>query len=136
MLSKRQRRALAPAIVELRGRMEHWRKTRKSKKPMPPELWQAAVAVACEHGVFAVSRELRLNYNTLKVRVKEAQRSAKRPQTDFVELKLAPPPGAAPPAGLEVEFVRAGGDKMIMRLPSAQIADGVAIARAFWSREK
>jgi hypothetical protein len=136
MRSKRQRRALAPAIVELRGRMEHWRKTRKSKKPMPPELWQAAVAVACEHGVFAVSSELRLNYNTLKARVKEVQRSAKRAETDFVELKLAPLPEAAPAAGLEVEFVRACGDKMIMRLPAAQAGELAALARAFWSCEK
>jgi len=94
------------------------------------------VAVACEHGVFAVSRELRLNYNTLKVRVKEAQRAAKRPQTDFVELKLAPLPTAPPAVGLEVEFVRASGDKMIMRLPAAKAADAAALARAFWSREK
>ena len=136
MRSKRQKRALAPAIVEVRGRMEHWRRTRKSKKPMPPELWRAAVAVAREHGVFAVSRELRLNYNTLKVRVKEAQRSAKPPQMDFVELKLAPPAEAVPAAGLEVEFVRASGDKMIMRLPAAKAEDAATLARVFWSREK
>ena len=127
---------MAPAIVELRGRMEHWRRTRKSKRPIPPELWTAAAAVAREHGVFAVSRELRLNYNTLKARVKEAPRPAKRPEADFVELKLAPLPAAAPAAGLEVEFVDAGGSKMIIRLASAQLADGVAMARAFWSRKK
>jgi hypothetical protein len=136
MRTKSKSGPLPAAIVELSERMEQWRRTRSSRKPMPPELWEAAVAVACEHGVYSVSRELRLNYNTLKARVKGVQRSAKRPETDFVELKLPPLPGASAGAGLEVEFVRAGGDKMIMRLPSSQVADVVAMARAFWSHER
>ena len=35
---------------------------------MPPPLW-AAVALAAEHGIDPIARALRLNYETLKVRV-------------------------------------------------------------------
>jgi hypothetical protein len=116
--------------------MEHWRRTRKSKKPMPPELWRAAVAVACEHGVFAVSRELRLNYNVLKARTKEKAAAAERgaPPPAFVELPVSA--SQAPQAMLEVELVHADGDRMLMRLAVGQAAEAAALVRAFRSRER
>jgi hypothetical protein len=41
-----------------------------------------------------------------------------------------------PSRGLEVEWVLAGGDRMIMRLPAAEHAEAVALAREFWSRAR
>jgi hypothetical protein len=127
----------APGIVQLRVRVEHWRKTRKAIKPMPEELWLEAVGVAREHGVFAVCREIGLNYNALKARLRRERPPVARPQSEFVELKLpVVASGGAPLRAVELELVRAGGDRMIMRLSVGETSEVVALARAFWSRER
>ncbi len=58
------------SIASLGTRIEEWRqaKTRRAE-PMPQALWDGAVALADVHGVYATSRELRLNYDHLKKRL-------------------------------------------------------------------
>jgi hypothetical protein len=136
MRKTKQYQPPAPAIVQLRGRVEHWRKTRTSRKPMPAALWSEAVAAAREHGVFAVCRETALNYGALKGRLRSEPQAVALPESDFVELKLPVSEQAVPSRGLEVEWVLAGGDRMIMRLPAAEHAEAVALAREFWSRAR
>ena len=134
-MRKMRKQQSAPTIVQLCERIEHWRKTRTTRKPMPEDLWQEAVTAAGQHGVYAVCREVRLNYNALKARVGGAQTAAARPESEFVELKLPMAGGAVQVQGLEVELVRASGDKMVLRMAAAEHTDVMALARAFWSRE-
>ncbi len=103
---------------------------------MPEDLWQEAVTTARAHGVYAVCREVRLNYNALKARVGGALAAAARPESEFVELKLPMAGGAVQVQGLEVELVRASGDKMVLRMAAAEHTDVMAFVRAFWSRER
>lgn len=110
---KKRRKPVAPAIVALRERMDHWRRTRAGKRPIPEDLWLELAAVAREHGVYAVSRELRLDYNALKRRAAAAPVRVDGQQPGFVELAVSPIPAQR---ALEVELMRADGDRMIMRL--------------------
>jgi len=128
-----RKKPVAPAVVALRERMEHWRRTRASKKSIPEDLWLEVAAVAREDGVYLVSRELRLDYDVLKRRAAIAPLKGAGPHAQFVELAVSP---AAPPRTLEVEVVHADGDRMIMRLPADQFGELAALVRAFRSRER
>lgn len=133
-MSKKTKQPPAPAIVRLRDGLDRWRKTRTTRKPMPEELWREATMVARVHGVYAVCRETHLNFNALKARLRSAPAPALRAESDFVELKVPVVQGPTQLRGVEVELVRADGDKMIVHLPGADAAEVTALVRAFWSR--
>ena len=59
---------LAPEIEAVRERIEEWRRTRAKRTRMPEDLWQAAVALAGDHGTWRISRALRVRYEGLKSR--------------------------------------------------------------------
>lgn len=125
-------------LAELRGRIEHWRKTRSSRGRMPPELWEAAVTLARTHGVHAVSKHLRVRYGSLKERVEGASgRKAKVVKTrlapEFVELEPMLP--RRPVFGATVmELVSASGARLIVRVTGAAGADVVALIRELYDR--
>ena len=58
-------------IEEMRQRVREWRARRLKLEPMPGELWDSAVALAGEHGVYRVARTLRVDYGALKQRLEE-----------------------------------------------------------------
>ena len=97
-------------IVQLQRQLDQFRSTQSQRTKLPESLWQAAVGLARQHGVYAVARPLRLDYMGLKRRlggVPSVRRRAAKPA--FVEL-ITPHP-----ATLEdcvIEFESAGGGKM------------------------
>jgi hypothetical protein len=58
---------------------------------MPTPLWQAAAAVARDHGLWFVSRALRVNYESLKRHV-ESLRGEDRSSSGFVESEIGMAP--------------------------------------------
>src|SRR5207247_9292697 len=62
-------RTQMPEIEQISRKIEQWRKTRLRRTRMPDELWDAAVALAREHGVYATARDLRISYDGLKSRL-------------------------------------------------------------------
>ena len=84
-------------------------------------MWQAAVELAREHGVYSVARHLRLDYAGLKTRlggVSHRRRKARKPT--FVEL-IAPPS-----AMLGVAFDRV---RVVARKQGAHSVESCHIAR-------
>jgi hypothetical protein len=57
------------AITQLLGQLEQFRSTRPARTKLPESLWQAAVELARQHGIYAVAHPLRLDYTRLKQRV-------------------------------------------------------------------
>ena len=55
----------AEDLDEIRQRVSEWRASRPKLEPMPGELWDAAVALTGEHGVYRVARTLRVDYGSL-----------------------------------------------------------------------
>ena len=49
--------------------MEEWRSSHILRRRLPEELWEAAVGVARQEGVYRTARALRLDYTNLKRRI-------------------------------------------------------------------
>ena len=132
-MGRRTRVARTPRMEQVRLRIENWRKTRVRRGVMAEELWAAAVALAQEHGVYATSRGLGVNYDSLKARVgTRSQRKGRPPALPaFVELPAGMPMAAS---GVMVELVGAGGEKLTIRLMDQAEVDVAELAREFWSR--
>lgn len=133
----------APAGLQtLSDRIEAWRSTRPRTRPMPEALWNEAVSMTRELGVFRVSRVLRLNFDTLKRRAgttsargRSSRGATRAPilptRTDFVEVKgLAEVGVAGRTHEAVVEVVASDGARLSIRLKCAS-TDVAALIRAF-----
>jgi hypothetical protein len=128
----------APDLDEVRGQIEHWRKTRSSRGRMPPALWEAAARLARSRGIYAVSQHLNVNYDSLKSRVQGASKpKAKgargRTVPQFVELGAILPTRPVVDATV-MELVGATGSRLIVRVTGATSADVVALVRELYGR--
>ena len=65
--------AINQKLLEDKRRFAAWRRNRKKRGPVPPELWQRALAHIGELGLNRVSREFRLNYTQLKRKAQQGQ---------------------------------------------------------------
>lgn len=124
---------LPAEMMRARERIEHWRRTRQKRSPMPEPLWSAAVALARKHGVYRVSRDLGVTYETLKSRltktsgaeasskVKRARRSPPPTAATFVEVKAAPaiPPPLERRGDVVIEVEDGSGAKMRIQFDAA-----------------
>ena len=128
-------------IVALRDRIDQWRASGRPGKRMPEELWEAAVALGDEHGASAVSGELGVNYTRLRRRMSAEQGVSVRrvPGVDqasgsrFVEFDVGGMLGGA--VGdvhrSELEFERADGTRLRVRLGAGERLDLGAVTAAF-----
>ena len=98
---------------------------------MPEDLWSAAAAVAREHGLWFVSRCLRVNYESLKRRVGTAAQEAGS-VAGFLELPAGPLVGQSAPPTTVLELTRVDGAKLTVRLEGHGAPDVPALATAFW----
>lgn len=102
---------------------------------MPEELWEAAVSAAREHGIWAVSRALRVNYESLRSRVDgraRKGRSVTRGRGDFVEIDGAQVLGASQGGTATLELSRPDGASLTIRLEGRGAVDLLALAEVFW----
>ena len=132
----RRRKTLPAPINQARRRIDRWRETRKQRSPMPEHLWEAAVALAEQHGVHPVARGLGVSYESLKRRAAVAgeKRRSRRPvPAGFVELSPMPATAFQPVAGASVELVHPGGAKLTINLPAESELDVESLADAFLS---
>ena len=66
------RKSTAPipeAINQLQRRLEQFRSSQPGRTKLPESLWQAAVELARQHGIYAAAHPLRLDYTRLKQRL-------------------------------------------------------------------
>ena len=90
-------------IVQLQRQLDQFRSTQPRRTKLPESLWQAAVELARQHGVYSVAHPLRLDYMGLKKRLGGApilRRKAAKPA--FVEL-IAPHPATLEECVIEFE---------------------------------
>lgn len=73
-------------------RLEHWRRKRRGRSPIPKPLWAAAAAVAREHGINRTSKVLHLEFKKLKELAEStgARKRTMKPTPQFVELMTSP----------------------------------------------
>ena len=123
----------AARLEQLRGRIEHWRRTRTKHGPMPEALWDEAALLARGLGVCPVSRALGIGYESLQERVADTPpaalaRSASAGAVRFVELSGAQV--GSPMGGTVVELQSADGLRLTIRLSPGTAVDLAAVIGA------
>jgi len=117
------------AIVQLQRQLDQFRSTQPRRTKLPESLWQAAVELARQHGVYSVAHPLRLDYVGLKKRlggVPVLRRKATKPA--FVEL-------IAPQDECVIEFEAPSGNKMRVQWKASTPRDWVSLLRAWRETE-
>jgi hypothetical protein len=123
-----------PSLSEVKEQFKIWRRTRKSPRPIPDKLWQAAVSLTATHSISKISKELVLDYSTLKKRVpiKKKSTANKTSAPSFIELNLEPP---ATVSQCMVEMQNTLGAKMRMHFRGKPDFDLLELAKVFWSKQ-
>jgi hypothetical protein len=110
-----------------------WRQTRTTRaEPIPPYLWEQAIALTTLFPLTRVARRLRVSGGELKKRcaaARAAQSAPAAPALGFVEV-TAPPMWPTPTAGTEIELSRADGTRLRIHVYEPQ-PPLVALVRTF-----
>ena len=132
----RQKQHAAPSqtLSQVKEQFKTWRKTRKSPRPIPKKLWAAAVSLTSKYSISQISKELVLDYTTLKKRaaIKDKDSAASMGPADFIEVNLQPPAAVAE-CIVEMQDIR--GAKMRMHFRGKTDFDLLQLAKAFWSKK-
>ena len=122
------------AIVQLQRQLDQFRSTQPRRTKQPEPLWQAAVELARQHGVYPVAHPLRLDYMQLKKRlggVPSRRRKAHKPA--FVELVA---PHSAVLEDCVIEFESPRGDKMRIQWKAPAPPDWASLLGAWRDAER
>jgi hypothetical protein len=121
-------------IAELQHQLDEFRSTQPGRRKLPESLWQAAVGLAREHGVYSVARPLRLDYMGLKKRLGGVStRRQKAAKPAFVELIG---PDRAPLEECVIDLESSGGSKMRIQWKTAAPPDWASLLRAWRDAER
>ena len=121
-------------IAQLQRQLDEIRSTQPRGRKLPESVWQAAVELAREHGVYAVAHPLRLDYTGLKKRVggvSHGRRKARKPA--FVELIA---PASAMLRECLIEFESVHGSKVRIQWKAAAPPDWMSLLRAWREAER
>ena len=133
-MNRKSTPAIPEAILQLQRQLDQFRSTQPRRTKLPESLWQAAVELARQHGVYSVAHPLRLDYVGLKKRlggVAILRRKATKPA--FVEL-IAPP--AAMLRECLIEFESLHGGKVRIQWKAAAPPDWMSLLRAWREAER
>jgi len=121
-------------IVQLQRRFDEFRSSRPHRTKLPETLWQAAVELARQHGVYSVAHPLRLDYMGLKRRLEGLPSAQKKaPAPALVELITAHP---ATVAECVIEFESRVGSKMRIQWKGSSTPDWASLLRAWREAER
>ena len=121
-------------IAQLQRQLDQFRSTQPRRTKLPESLWQAAVELARQHGVYSVAHPLRLDYVGLKKRLGGAStRRRKAIKPAFVELIG---PNRAQLEECVIDFESSGGSKMRIQWKTAAPPDWASLLRAWRDAER
>jgi hypothetical protein len=72
IVNRKSTLSIPEPIAQLQRQLDQFRGAQSRRTKLPESLWQAAVELARQHGVYAVAHPLRLDYMGLKRRLEEA----------------------------------------------------------------
>ena len=121
-------------IAQLQRQLDQFRSTQPRRTKLPESLWQAAVELARQHGVYSVAHPLRLDYMGLKKRLAATPRlRRKATKPAFVELIG---PDRAQLEECVIDFESSGGSKMRIQWKTAAPPDWASLLRAWRDAER
>ena len=120
--------------MQLQRQLDQFRSTQTQRTKLPEALWEAAVELARQHGIYRVAHSLRLDYMGLKRRLGGISAPRINPnKPTFVEL-TAPSP-AAPLSEYALDFESPGGRKMRIQWKASATPDWTSLLRAWREME-
>jgi hypothetical protein len=129
LIMKRESTPVPEPIAQLQRQVEQFRSGQPGRRKLPESLWQAAIELARQHGVYPVAHPLRLDYTRLKKRLGDfptfRPRAAK---PAFVEL-VTPP--RAQREECVIEFESSGGSKMRIQWKATAPPNWTALLQAW-----
>ena len=133
-MKQKQHTAPSQTLSQVKEQFKTWRKTRKSPRPIPENLWAAAVGLTAKHAISQIAKELVLDYSALKKRapIKTKDSAASMSPPGFIELNLEP---LAAASECIVEMQDILGSKMRMHFRGKTDFDLLELAKAFWSKK-
>ena len=137
-MKKQNDRPLPKEIDQLRSRVEHWRRTRRKRCPMPEDLWEEAASLVRAHGMYPICRAVRLNHKNLRKRVEQAaysEHDGETRQGGFVEVSAAQLLGAPASTQTVLEFSDREGTRLTLRLPPGDGVDVLGLVASFRRRQ-
>jgi hypothetical protein len=130
----RKNRPILEPIAQLQRQLDQFRSTQPRRTKLPESLWQAAVELARQHGLYPVAHPLRLDYMGLKKRLGGVStRRQKAAKPAFVELIG---PDGAPLEECVIDFESSGGSKMRIRWKTTAPPDWASLLRAWRDAER
>jgi hypothetical protein len=126
---KRESTPIPEPIAQLRRQLEQFRNSQQGRTKLPESLWQAAVELARQHGVYPVAHPLGLDYTRLKKCLGGSptfRRKATKPA--FVELVA---PSRAQLEEYVIEFESSGGSKMRIQRKATTPPDWTTLLQAW-----
>jgi hypothetical protein len=136
MLNDKGTISIAEPIAQLKRQFDQFRSAQPHRAKIPEALWQAAVELARQHGLYAVAHPLCLDYVGLKRRLAggtEVCEKKKASSPGFVEM-IAAHPGAA--AECVIEFESKSGGKMRIQWKGWGAPDWGSLLRAWREAER
>ena len=125
---------ISEPIAQLQRQLDQIRSTQPRGRKLPDSVWQAAVELAREHGVYAVAHPLRLDYMGLKKRLGGVSRPrGKAGKPAFVEL-ITPAAGVLRECMIEFESLHGG--KVRIQWKAAAPPDWMSLLRAWREAER
>ena len=120
---------LPEPIAQLQRQLDQIRSTQPGRRRLPESIWESAVELARQHGIYAVAHPLRLDYMGLKKRLGGTpNRQRKASKAAFVEL-IAPP--STPLPECVIEFESRSGAKMRIQWRASSAPDWSSLLRAW-----
>jgi len=120
-------------IVQLQRQLDQLRSTRPRRTKLPEPLWQAAVELARQHGIYPVAHPLRLDYMGLKKRLGGIP-TLRRKETKPVFVELAAP-DATSPHECAIDFECPSGRRMRIQWKASAPPDWLSLLRAWREME-
>jgi hypothetical protein len=132
-VNRKSRPPIPEPIAQLQRQLDQFRSTQPRRTKLPEPLWQAAVELARQHGLYSVAHPLRLDYMGLKKRLSGVPSRRRKPtKPAFVEL-IAPSPATLDECVIEFESSRGG--KMRIQWKAAEPPDWASLLRAWREAE-
>lgn len=122
-------------IAQLQRQLDQFRGSQSGRTKLPEALWQAAVELARQYGVYPVAHPLRLDYTRLKRQLGgvPTRRQRRTTKPAFVELIA---PSHIMPEECVIEFESSGGSKMRIQWKSTTPPDWTNLLRAWRDAER
>ena len=129
-MTRKKRAAVPEPIAQLQRQLDKFRSSQSGWTRLPESVWQVAVELARQYGVYAVAHPLRLDYMGLKKRLGGTpRRRRKAAKASFVELVARQPTTIMD--GCVIEFESDRGGKMRIQWKAATPPDWANLLRAW-----